>query len=174
MNSHIEEEELLRIGSKVIDVSNVSVGRSMEGLKRYNIAVQKVYDEKLDSIEFNYEVDKIGLYLIQHDYEALRLRFNIVDSIKQVIKRSLIKTKDFRRFSKEEYKDFHGWIYFTITGKKKESLEAEKDMMEIATEFYLDMGKQGISQEKCLELLPTLIQDLAKQLKPSTTDREES
>ena len=174
MDNHIEEKEMLKIGKRSIDVSNVSAGRSMEGLKRYNEAVQKMQDNKLNAIEFNYEVDKIGLYLIRHDYEALRLRFGIIESLTQVIKRKLIKTKDFRRFSKDGYTDFHGWIYFKITGKKKESLEAQSDMMDIATEFYQRMKKHGISRGRCLELLPTLTKELAKQLKPSILDPQKS
>jgi hypothetical protein len=176
MNTHIEKENILVIGRKEIDVSNVSVGKSLKGLGLYNEQVVKLQNEEITALDFDKEVDKIGLMLIKQDYEALRLRYNPIKSIVEMFKKRAIKEKHIYSMSREDYKNvWQDWVYFAITGDKKKDLETTANIMETTKLIYQKMQTEmSLNPEQCSELLMTLLKDQMKELKASTIDLKES
>lgn len=169
MNSHIEKENILTFGKKSIDVSNVSYGRIVKASTVWNKAVQ---DENITPEKINKMCDTVGLYLIRQDFSVLRLRFTFLTAIKEYIKRLFLNRYHINKSIKTEYDEFQDWVYFQLTGKKKENLKTEADLMEQTISFYQAMEKKGIKPDKCLELLQTLVLEQASELKTSTNSRK--
>lgn len=169
MDSHIEKEKLLTFGKKQIDVSNVSYGRVDKASRIWNKVVQK---EDVTVDEINKMSESVGLYLIRQDFDVLLMRFTFFTAIKEYIKRSLLTSKVIRKSNKQEYEEFQDWVYFTLTGKKKEMLQTQADIMDQTVEFYQQMEKQGIKPSECLKLLQTLVVEQAKDLEGYTKGHE--
>jgi len=171
--THVEDEYIIEIGRKKLDVSNVAVKKSLRALDLYNENVVKLQNEEITAQDFNRALDVIGLELVKHDYDALRIRFNPFRSVIEIIKRSLIKDKHIIAMSKENYEEWQSWVYFAITGDKKKDLETTADLMETTTKMYQRMQEElNLNPEQCSELLMTLLKDQVKELQTSTNDHK--
>ena len=153
MNSHIEKEKILTFGKKSIDVSNVSYGRIVKASTIWNKTISK---EEVTAEEINRMSEEVGIYLIRQDFNVLRFRFTLSKAIKEYVKRLFLTAKHINKSNKEEYEEFQDWVYFILTGKKKDLLEAQEDMIGDMATLYRRLKKQGISLDQCLELLQTL------------------
>jgi len=169
MNDHNEKENILTFGKIKVDVSNVPYGRIVIASKIWNKTIQK---ENTTSEQINEMTEKVGCYLIRQPLEILSRRYSLIDSVKEYIKRLLITPGYINKSNKEEYEEFQGWVYFALTGKKKENLETDSEIMKFSRKIYKEMEAQNISQEQCLELLQTLVVEQAKELKTSTQDHK--
>jgi len=164
MNTHIEDVNLMTFGRKTFDVSNVAVKKTMAALEKFNKAVIEVQNDRMTSEQFNFVMDNIGVDFIKHEYRTLRIRFNPLRSIIEVIKRYFFTIKDVQSLNKESYDMFHDWVYYQTTGRKKKDLEAKKEIMEITTDLYQKAKKElNLDPEKCSELLMTYLKDQTKQ-----------
>lgn len=173
--NHIEEEYKLQIGRKTFDVSNVPVYKTLRGLDKYNKGVERLQSGEIDAVGFNRICDEIGIDLLRNDYESLRLRFNPFKSLLEKIKRYTVSLKHIYKLNKENYEEWQGWVYFALTGKKKESLEEQKDMTEVASQmFRLAKSEMNLNPEQCLELLMTSLRDQTKELENYTKDHKVS
>ena len=171
MNKHTEVEDIMTFGNKSFDVSNVAVGKSLQGLEDFNKGVKKLQNDEITSTEFTFIVSEIGVELLKHDYKTLRIRMNPFKAIIQVIKRHFIDITYIYRLQKDDFQDFQDWVYFQITGDKKKDLEAQSDMMTITTKMYRQAKEElNLSPEECLASLMTLLRDQTKHLKASTED----
>jgi signal peptidase I len=169
MNDHNEEEYLLTFGNVKVDVSNVPYGRIVVASKIWNRVIQK---ENVSSEQINKMTENVGCYLIRQPLNILNRRFNKIDSIKEYVKRLFITPKYIYKSNKKEYEEFQEWVYFVLTGKKKENLETDSEIMKFSRKIYQEMETQNINQDQCLGLLQTLLAEQAKDLKTSTADHK--
>jgi hypothetical protein len=159
MNSHIEKENILTFGRRSIDVSNVSYGRIVKASTMWNNTIQ---EENITAEQVNKMSEKVGLYLIRQDFNVLLFRFTFIKSVKEYVKRLFLTVKHINKSNKEEYECFQDWVYFMLTGKKKDHLEAQKDIMGDMAIMYQKLKSQGVSLDQCLELLQTLAPEQVK------------
>ena len=173
MNKHTEDENIMTFGNKSFDVSNVAVGKTLQGLEDFNNGVAKLQTEEITTADFTLIVSKIGVELLKHEYETLRLRMGFFEAVKQFIKRSFINTKYIYRLNKEDFENFQDWVYFQITGDKKKDLETRADMMEITTKMYQQAKDElNLTPDECLASLMTLLRDQTKHLTAYTDDHK--
>lgn len=173
--NHIEKEYYLELGRKKVDVSNVSTGKSLKALELYNEAVTKYSNKETTLEECMKTINIIGVSLIKHNYDSLRIRFNPIESIIEIIKRKFITIKDIYNLNKEQYEEFQAWAYFAITGEKKKDLEAKAEITTMTMKMYQRAKDElNLSPDECLESLMTLLRDQTKQLKTYTTDHKVS
>ncbi len=168
MNSHNEEKKFLTFGKKKIDVSNIAYGRIVRAAEVWNETVKKegVSVKRIQSM-----IETVGLYLIRQEFRVLHLRYSFFRSIIEYIKRLLLTKRHIRRSNKAEYEEFENWIYFNITGKKKESLERQKGILDLIEEMVVGLEKKtNLDLERCLELLQTSVGGIVEQLSTSTQD----
>lgn len=175
MRRHVEKENIMVFGRKAIDVSNIAIKKIDAAIERFNEAVAKVQAGELDSKGFNSVIDIIGVDFIKHEYKTLRIRFSPVKSIIEMMKRHFFTIDDVKSLSKENYNEFHDWVYFQITGRKKKDLETQNEVMEMTLKIYQEAKeKLNLNQETCTELLMTYLKDQTKPLSPSTEDLSQS
>ena len=168
MDNHNEEAKYLNFGKLSIDVSNVAYGRIVKASKIWNETINK---EDLQADEINEMTERVGLYLIRQEFIVLYRRYTLVKSIKEYIKRALLTVKIINRSTKAEYEEFQDWVYFTLTGKKKVSLETKNGILEIIENQINEITEQtNLNQEQCLELLQTLLREQLKPLTESIQD----
>lgn len=171
MNSFIEKEKILTFRKKSFDVSNVSVERIEK--------MTPVWDKEVSRKDFtntsiNKMSEKVGLYLIRQDLSTLMFRMTFWEAIKTYILRYLLTVKNIRKSNKAEYEEFQSWVLFTMTGKKKDLLEVETNMMESSSQIVKNLMDQGYSLELCQESLLILLKDLTKRGETSESIQAQS
>ena len=158
MDKIIEDQELLTIGKKTFDVSNVSLDRKEKAMIIFNNTIENM-KENFDILKFNRMVDKQGVFLIRQNFSVLTRRMSFFKALKSYISRCLLTVKYIRNCNAKEYDEWQGWVYFKITGKKKEDLQVQDEMMQIAMNFYKEAKKKGLNLEQSQELLLILLQE---------------
>lgn len=168
MNSHIEPELILTLGNKIIDVSNVSVGKKNKHISEWD---KEMTREDKTVFTINEMVSRVGVDLIKQEYSVLRLRMGFFKAITEIIKRSFINKKLIDRCNKEEFEEFQGWVYEQMTGNKKKDLETDLEIMKLTRNIYQKISKDmNLSPEQCSELLMMSVKDQMNDLKKFTED----
>jgi hypothetical protein len=138
----IEQEELIDIGKRQFDVSNISIKRrriaTRKWNKLFNISVDKdgeaITDEngnivevekkkKLTEKQATRELLKISIYLIQQDFIVLNRRFKFTEAIIEFFKRHFLTVKYIESLTLDQMNDLVSWTYEKMTGTKKKVVD---------------------------------------------------
>ena len=169
MNSHNEKEEILILGKKKIDVSNIPYGRIEIASNVWNKTISK---EGVTSKETRVMINSVGRYLIRQPFIVLLRRFSFWQSIQEYLKRLFITNKTLKLATKSQFEEFDSWVSYTMTGKKKEDLQRQEGILELLNTMVKELeAKTNLSQEKCLELLRTSAGVIVESLTTSTQDQ---
>ncbi|MCP4986044.1 MAG: hypothetical protein GY928_08230 [Colwellia sp.] len=195
MNDHNEKKEYINIGKRKIDISNIPYGKIAISMDLWNEKCREREQEiaqylednenekqsKLEKdlgdikarqvVEFQSLSDSIGLELIRQPLTVLCRRYFFIKAFFCFIGRYLITQKTISRLNKKQYEEFDEWVYFTMTGKKKEDLLRQKGLLDLLTEMEIELeSKTNLNLEQCLTLLQTSLGGIVEQLTHSTPD----
>ncbi len=197
MNSHNEKKEYLTFSKMKIDISNVPYGRIVIAMDLWNDKLRE-HEQQLEEflnknddmdnpenkklfgdlqavqrVEFKSVSDNIGLYLIRQPLQVLNRRYFFIKSRVEFIKRYFITEKKLNYLNKEQYEEFDEWVYFTMTGKKKEDLLRQKSMLDLLVQMSKELEEKiNLTQEECAELLQTSLGGIVEGLTNSIRDHK--
>ncbi len=195
MNDHNEKKEYINIGKRKIDISNIPYGKKSISMELWNEKcrerefeissyLESNENEKQSKIEkdlgditarqiieFQSLSDNIGLELIRQPFSVLSRRYFFIKAIFNFLGRYLITTKTLSKLNTKQYEVFDEWVYFTMTGKKKEDLKREKVILDLQVNLLKKLEKKAnLSIEECEKLLQTYLKETVEQLTHSTPD----
>ena len=197
MNSHNEDKQILNLGRIKIDVSNVPYGKECVAMDQWNEKRREQIKETEDLLieteemstpeqnkrlgdlqaihvaEFRLLSDSLGIELIRQPLFVLRRRYFILKAIWEYVRRYFITIKTISSMNKKDYDDYDEWVYFRLTGKKKEDLVRQKGLLDLLVEMELELEKKtNLNLEACLELLQTSVEGIAEGLTNSIADHK--
>ena len=170
MDKLIEDQELLTIGKKTFDVSNVAVGRKKIARRvwdamvvDYTREISEAREEDKQAIEKAYAIivsdlyDSLGLYLIRQQGIVLERRFSFMGSIIDFIRRYLLTIKYINKSNEDEYNKFQEWAHFNITGTKKKDLETDNLIIKMERAAVEELQKVYPDQGQLMDVYRTFV-----------------
>ena len=168
MDKIIEEQELLTIGKKTFDVSNVSYYRKQISRRIWDNMVKELKENDNYDVElFNDVCDKQGLFLIRQDFSVLRNRMSFFKAGIDYINRYLLTLKYIKKSTEKEYNEFQEWAYFNITGTKKKELETIGIMQKMEMKAVEELQKVYPDPEQLMAVYSTYLQELVVNIQKS-------
>ena len=162
MSKLIDETEILNIGKKSFDVSNVSVKRKQISRRAYrDLAKQMGENPEQDIIELDDLVVTYGLYMVRQNISVLLKRMPLFKALKSYIRRYILSIRYINNLNEDEYNVFYEWAYFQITGLKKKDLEETDQIQTLLKIANKEIRKVAETPEQQRILLQTLVQDSA-------------
>ena len=180
MDKIIEDQELLTIGKKTFDVSNVSLYRKKISRRIWDQMVidcnkeleQCKESEKSEVIRkytdiTNGIIETQGLYLIRQDLMVLKRRMSHLKAVFDYIRRYLLTIKYITKSTEEEYNKFVDWAYFNITGTKKKELETIGIMQKMEMKAVEELQKVYPDPEQLMVVYSTYLQEMVGNIQKS-------
>lgn len=170
MDKLIEDRELLKIGKKTFDVSNVSIGRKKIArrvwdnmVSDYTKEISEAKEEDKKEIEKAYSIivsdlyDSLGLYLIRQQRIVLDRRFSFIKSRIDFIRRYLLTIKYINKSNEDEYNAFQEWAHFNITGTKKKDLETDNLIIKMERAAIEELQRVYPDPEQLMDVYRTFV-----------------
>jgi hypothetical protein len=160
MNKLIEDPEILTIGKKSFDVSNISMKRKTIARRAYNHFAQNMGTDNIKNNKLMQNIlDKYGMYMIRQDLSILKRRMTLKEALKTYIERFLLTKRYIYKFSEKEYELFNEWSYFNITQRKKKESETINQILEMEKMALQEVRKIAKDPSQQRKLLQTFLQE---------------
>jgi len=161
MSKLIDDTEILKIGKKSFDVSNISAKRKIISKIAYSDTVKEMgKNEEYDMILLDDLIIHYGLYMIRQDFMVLARRMPFFKAVKSYIKRYLLSIRYIYSLDeKTGYSEFFDWAYFQVTGLKKKDLIEEDQIQTLLKIANQEIRKVAKTPEEQRTLLRTLLQE---------------
>lgn len=185
MDKLIEDAEILKVGRKSFDVSNISVHKKKIARRIWNEMTADYIKDledtgRIEETENKYSqiisdlYDTLGLFFIRQEFIVLKRKFSLLKAIYEYIRRLFITRKYLNRCNEEEYNNFQEWVHFTITGTKKKDLQVTEKMQQIQIMMVEKAERMGISLDQLTESLATLLDGMVGSMNTSAHFQKQS
>lgn len=172
MDKFIEEEQVLTIGNRSFDVSNIPTGKKKVSRRIWDNMVRdfnRELEESNNTLEVQQKYNDIiydiynsqGVYLIRQSFIVLKRRYGFLATCKEIIKRAFLSVRYLNSLSDEELEPFREWIHFNITGVKKKEIEATNQIQKIELEMLKEIEALNLKPETLTKLLQTFLRETA-------------
>lgn len=167
MSKLIDDTEILKIGKRSFDVSNVSAKRKIISRIAYKDTVKEMGEnEEYDLILLDDLIIHYGLYMIRQDFLVLARRMPFLKALWSYIKRYLLTVRYIYSLDETtDYTVFYEWAYFQCTGLKKKDLIEEDQIQTLLKIANQEIRKVARTPEQQKILLQTLLQESAGVMK---------